>query len=204
MVNAEDDDHMERAATTVPTPEGVHDSGNGTRTQSMATQDIEMPMDSSIVKDLVDINVSSGTNTKNKGASISHARHDAAGGSSDPSKEVNTFRDGEDSSVLNELTNTFFFCCSLLFILKIIISKHSISSLNRSMASSSSSDILPIAEKHNVLVFFKKAQGSDDYHGMIDFLINSNLKEALTVNPIINISHINDFWTSAAKSEVEW
>ncbi|GJT08491.1 hypothetical protein Tco_0842953 [Tanacetum coccineum] len=53
------------------------------------------------------------------------------------------------------------------------------------------------AEKHNVVVFLEKPDESDGFAEIIDFLKASYVLYALTVNPVIYISCIEQFWATA-------
>ncbi|GKD77399.1 hypothetical protein Tco_1340020 [Tanacetum coccineum] len=53
------------------------------------------------------------------------------------------------------------------------------------------------AETHNVVAFLEKLVESDGFAGIIDFLKVSSVHYALTVNPIIYTSCIEQFWATA-------
>ncbi|GKD90138.1 hypothetical protein Tco_1365645 [Tanacetum coccineum] len=53
------------------------------------------------------------------------------------------------------------------------------------------------AETHNVVAFFEKPVESDGFAEIIDFLKASSVHYALTVNPIIYTSCIEQFWATA-------
>nr|GEV56519.1 hypothetical protein [Tanacetum cinerariifolium] len=53
-------------------------------------------------------------------------------------------------------------------------------------------------DKHNMVVFLKKPQGSEDFHQIVDFLKASHIRYALTENPTIYVSLINQFWRTAS------
>ncbi|GKF07027.1 hypothetical protein Tco_0041251, partial [Tanacetum coccineum] len=53
------------------------------------------------------------------------------------------------------------------------------------------------AETHNVVVFLEKPVESDGFAEIIDFLKASSVHYALTVNPIIYTSCIEQFWATA-------
>nr|GEX67837.1 hypothetical protein [Tanacetum cinerariifolium] len=46
--------------------------------------------------------------------------------------------------------------------------------------------------------FLKKPQGSEDFHQIVDFLNASHIRYALTENPTIYVSLINQFWRTAS------
>ncbi|GKC49456.1 retrovirus-related pol polyprotein from transposon TNT 1-94 [Tanacetum coccineum] len=52
--------------------------------------------------------------------------------------------------------------------------------------------------KHNMIAFLEKTDGSDDFHQIIDFLSASYIHYSLTVNPTIFTSLIKQFWKNAA------
>ncbi|GKE38173.1 hypothetical protein Tco_1461578 [Tanacetum coccineum] len=53
------------------------------------------------------------------------------------------------------------------------------------------------AETHNVVAFLEKPTESDGFTEIIDFLKASSVSYALTVNPIIYTSCIQQFWATA-------
>ncbi|GJT80790.1 putative ribonuclease H-like domain-containing protein, partial [Tanacetum coccineum] len=53
------------------------------------------------------------------------------------------------------------------------------------------------AETHNVVAFFEKPEESDRFAEIIDFLEASSVHYALTVNPVIYTSCIEQFWATA-------
>ncbi|GJR19305.1 hypothetical protein Tco_0967832 [Tanacetum coccineum] len=52
-------------------------------------------------------------------------------------------------------------------------------------------------ETHNLVAFLEKPKESNGFEGIIDFLNASSIKYALTVNPTIYESCIEQFWTTA-------
>ncbi|GJX57156.1 hypothetical protein Tco_0287053 [Tanacetum coccineum] len=56
------------------------------------------------------------------------------------------------------------------------------------------------AETHNVVAFLEKPEESDGFAEIIDFLKASSVSYALTVNPVIYTSHIEQFWATAKSS----
>ncbi|GKE74085.1 hypothetical protein Tco_1536126 [Tanacetum coccineum] len=59
---------------------------------------------------------------------------------------------------------------------------------------------LTFADTHNMVTFLEKPAESDGFHEIIDFLNASQIRYALTVNPIIYTSCIQQFWaTTKAK-----
>ncbi|GJT25604.1 hypothetical protein Tco_0895541 [Tanacetum coccineum] len=55
---------------------------------------------------------------------------------------------------------------------------------------------LKFAETHNLVAFLEKSADSEDFDQIIDFLNASSIRYALTVNPIIFVSHIDQFWST--------
>ncbi|GKA74890.1 hypothetical protein Tco_0781268 [Tanacetum coccineum] len=53
------------------------------------------------------------------------------------------------------------------------------------------------AETHNVVAFLEKPKESDGFAEIIDFLKASSVSYALTVNPVIYTSCIEQFWATA-------
>ncbi|GJV20123.1 hypothetical protein Tco_1369143 [Tanacetum coccineum] len=53
------------------------------------------------------------------------------------------------------------------------------------------------AETHNLVAFLEKPEESNGFEGIIDFLNASSIKYALTVNPTVYESCIEQFWTTA-------
>ncbi|GKD91987.1 hypothetical protein Tco_1371824 [Tanacetum coccineum] len=58
------------------------------------------------------------------------------------------------------------------------------------------------AETHNLVVFLEKPEESNGFDGIIDFLNASSIKYALTVNPIVYESCIQQFWATAKAKTV--
>ncbi|GJR37243.1 hypothetical protein Tco_1212927 [Tanacetum coccineum] len=52
------------------------------------------------------------------------------------------------------------------------------------------------AKTHNLVAFLEKPEESNGFEGIIDFLNASSIKYALTVNPTIYESCIEQFWTT--------
>ncbi|GJV29351.1 putative ribonuclease H-like domain-containing protein [Tanacetum coccineum] len=53
-------------------------------------------------------------------------------------------------------------------------------------------------DKHNMMAYLEKYEGSEGFEQIIDFLSASHIKYALTKNPTIYTSHIKQFWRTAA------
>ncbi|GJU24731.1 reverse transcriptase domain-containing protein [Tanacetum coccineum] len=67
---------------------------------------------------------------------------------------------------------------------------------------------LEFCDKHNMVAYLQKSEGSEGFHQIIDFLNASHIKYALTENPTIYVSFIKKFWRTAtvgtsANGEVE-
>ncbi|GJY69615.1 hypothetical protein Tco_0472597 [Tanacetum coccineum] len=56
---------------------------------------------------------------------------------------------------------------------------------------------LKFADTHNLVAFLEKPTESDGFEQIVDFLNVHPIKYALTVNPTIYISYIEQFWTTA-------
>ncbi|GJX55547.1 hypothetical protein Tco_0285444 [Tanacetum coccineum] len=54
-----------------------------------------------------------------------------------------------------------------------------------------------------MVAFLKKPQGSKDFHQIVDFLNASHIKYALTKNPTIYVSPINQFWRTASTKTLD-
>ncbi|GJT15343.1 hypothetical protein Tco_0874049 [Tanacetum coccineum] len=86
-----------------------------------------------------------------------------------PLSKVNTFRSGEDNMKILELMDIVHNCLHCP----------------------------KFAETHNVVAFLEKPAESDGFAEIIDFLKASSVSYALTVNPIIYTSCIQQFWATA-------
>ncbi|GKD93554.1 hypothetical protein Tco_1373391 [Tanacetum coccineum] len=49
-------------------------------------------------------------------------------------------------------------------------------------------------DKHNMVAFLNKPTGSEEFHQIVDFLAGSHIRYALTANPTIHVSLIEQFW----------
>ncbi|GJR67274.1 hypothetical protein Tco_0013339 [Tanacetum coccineum] len=58
------------------------------------------------------------------------------------------------------------------------------------------------AETHNLVAFLEKPEESDRFEEIIDFLNTSSIQYALTVNPTIYTTCIEQFWTSCKAKTV--
>ncbi|GJY40472.1 hypothetical protein Tco_0427742 [Tanacetum coccineum] len=61
---------------------------------------------------------------------------------------------------------------------------------------------LTFADTHNMVVFLEKPAESDGFHEIIDFLNANQIRYALTVNPTIYTSCIQQFWAMAKANTV--
>ncbi|GKE92354.1 hypothetical protein Tco_1573449, partial [Tanacetum coccineum] len=59
---------------------------------------------------------------------------------------------------------------------------------------------LKFCDKHNTVAYLQKSEGSEEFHQIIDFLSGSHIKYALTENPKIYVSFIQEFWQTATTS----
>ncbi|GJY42733.1 hypothetical protein Tco_0430946 [Tanacetum coccineum] len=59
---------------------------------------------------------------------------------------------------------------------------------------------LEFCDKHNMVAYLEKPEGSAEFHQIIDFLTTSHIHYALTENPTIYASFIKQFWTTATAS----
>nr|GEW77473.1 xylulose kinase-1 [Tanacetum cinerariifolium] len=62
---------------------------------------------------------------------------------------------------------------------------------------------LEFCDKHNMVTYLEKSEGSDGFHQIIDFLSASHIKYALTENPTIYASLIEQFWQTTTLSKIE-
>ncbi|GJX84947.1 hypothetical protein Tco_0335721 [Tanacetum coccineum] len=61
---------------------------------------------------------------------------------------------------------------------------------------------LTFADTHNMVAFLEKPAESDGFHEIIDFLNANQIHYALTVNPTIYTSCIEQFWATAKAKTV--
>ncbi|GKE38787.1 hypothetical protein Tco_1462192 [Tanacetum coccineum] len=61
---------------------------------------------------------------------------------------------------------------------------------------------LTFADTHNMVAFLENPAESDGFHEIIDFLNANQIRYALTVNPIIYTSCIQQFWATARAQTV--
>ncbi|GJV52832.1 putative ribonuclease H-like domain-containing protein [Tanacetum coccineum] len=104
-----------------------------------------------------------------------------------PLSRVNTHGSGEDSMKLMEL---MAHCTTLSKLNLNSLSIHQIASLE-------------FCDKHNMVAYLEKSEGSEGFHQIIDFLTASHIKNALTKCPTLYASPIEQFWQTAALSTKE-
>ncbi|GJS72911.1 hypothetical protein Tco_0705752 [Tanacetum coccineum] len=64
-------------------------------------------------------------------------------------------------------------------------------------------ETLEFCDKHNMVAYLVKSEGSDGFHEIIDFFTSSHIYYALTECPTLYISLIKQFWQTAALSTTE-
>ncbi|GKB85961.1 hypothetical protein Tco_0958233 [Tanacetum coccineum] len=62
---------------------------------------------------------------------------------------------------------------------------------------------LEFCDKHNLVAYLEKSEGSEGFHQIIDFLTASHIKNALIECPNLYASPIEQFWQTAALSTTE-
>ncbi|GJS51656.1 hypothetical protein Tco_0625018 [Tanacetum coccineum] len=62
---------------------------------------------------------------------------------------------------------------------------------------------LDFCDTHNMVAFLNKSEGSEGFQQIVDFLNTSHIKFALTENPTIYTSLIQQFWQTASTSTLE-
>ncbi|GJX92323.1 hypothetical protein Tco_0345649 [Tanacetum coccineum] len=61
---------------------------------------------------------------------------------------------------------------------------------------------MELYDKHNMVAFLQKSTGSEEFHQIVDFLADSHIRYALTANPTIYASLIEQFWQTATVETV--
>ncbi|GJY23040.1 hypothetical protein Tco_0396698 [Tanacetum coccineum] len=61
---------------------------------------------------------------------------------------------------------------------------------------------MDFCDKHNMVAFLQKPTGSEEFHQIVDFLAGSHIRYALTANPTIYVSLIEQFWQTATVKTV--
>ncbi|GKB75649.1 hypothetical protein Tco_0942544, partial [Tanacetum coccineum] len=62
---------------------------------------------------------------------------------------------------------------------------------------------LEFCDKHNMVAYLQKSEGSEGFHQIVDFLSTSHIRYALTESPTISVSLIEQFWQTATTSTLE-
>ncbi|GKD68853.1 hypothetical protein Tco_1322943 [Tanacetum coccineum] len=62
---------------------------------------------------------------------------------------------------------------------------------------------LDFCDKHNMVAYLQKSEGSEGFHQIVDFLNTCHIKYALIENPTIYVSLIERFWQTASPSTLE-
>ncbi|GJS68902.1 hypothetical protein Tco_0683467 [Tanacetum coccineum] len=62
---------------------------------------------------------------------------------------------------------------------------------------------LEFCDTHNMVAYLHKTKGSEGFHQIVDFLNTSHIKYALTENPTIHVSLIQQFWQTAAANTLD-
>ncbi|GKC85202.1 hypothetical protein Tco_1140919 [Tanacetum coccineum] len=62
---------------------------------------------------------------------------------------------------------------------------------------------LDFCDKHNMVAYLQKSEGSEGFHQIIDFLTTSHIRYALTESLTIYVSLIEQFWQTASASTLE-
>ncbi|GJY76733.1 putative ribonuclease H-like domain-containing protein [Tanacetum coccineum] len=223
-VHKELGDKMERAATTASSSKAEQDSGSGPKCQDIILGDVnaqtrfettfeqsnDPPLskvntfgsgeDSMKILELMEIvhnclhcylwdeiEVNAGSSNLLLLVSVNAARHQLLLLVQVPAAEG----DSINTSIKGF---TYFFIRFHSFKHSLNISPNSISSLIIKIIIMSSPKF---AETHNVVAFLEKPAESDGFAEIIDFLKASSVSYALTVNPIIYTSCIQQFWATA-------
>ncbi|GJV97002.1 hypothetical protein Tco_1548579 [Tanacetum coccineum] len=61
---------------------------------------------------------------------------------------------------------------------------------------------MEFCDKHNIVAFLQKLTGNEEFHQIVYFLTDSHIKYALTANPTIYVSLIEQFWKTATVNTV--
>ncbi|GKD85574.1 hypothetical protein Tco_1356728 [Tanacetum coccineum] len=62
---------------------------------------------------------------------------------------------------------------------------------------------LEFCDKHNMVAYLDKSEGSEGFHEIIDFFFASHIHYALTASPTIYTSLIKQFWQTAALCTID-
>ncbi|GKD23124.1 hypothetical protein Tco_1224827 [Tanacetum coccineum] len=63
---------------------------------------------------------------------------------------------------------------------------------------------LKFADTHNMAAFLSKPTESDGFEQIVDFLNAHPIRYALTVNPTIYVSYIEQFWSTVKAKTINW
>ncbi|GJZ74527.1 hypothetical protein Tco_0638992 [Tanacetum coccineum] len=131
-----------------------------------------------------------------------------------PLSKVNTFGSGEDNMQLMELMAHCTKLCEFVSIKEkrdvvsqkqkercVLKNKKSALILNQLFIHQMAN--LEFCDKHNMVAYLVKSEGSEGFHEIIDFLTSSHIYYALTECPTLYISLIEQFWQTAALSTTE-
>ncbi|GKF03961.1 hypothetical protein Tco_0034629, partial [Tanacetum coccineum] len=61
---------------------------------------------------------------------------------------------------------------------------------------------ITFTDTHNMVAFLEKPAENDGFHEIIDFLNANQIRYALTVNPTIYTSYVEQFWATAKEKMV--
>nr|GFB67471.1 hypothetical protein [Tanacetum cinerariifolium] len=56
---------------------------------------------------------------------------------------------------------------------------------------------LVFCDYHNMIAILEKYEHNVDFHPIVDFVEASHIRYALTINPTVYVSHIQQFWSTA-------
>ncbi|GJX24266.1 putative ribonuclease H-like domain-containing protein [Tanacetum coccineum] len=198
-VHKELGDRIEMAATTASSLEAEQESGSGPRCQDTILEDIDAQTRFETTSKQSNDPPLSKVNTFGSGENINVVRHTIV-----MPVLVNVVRHqlmlpvqvpAAEGDFINTLIQGFisFFIRFQSFKHSLTINPNSISSFIIKIIIMSSPKF---AETHNVVAFLKKPVESDGFTEIIDFLNASSVHYALTVNPIIYTSCIEQFWAT--------
>ncbi|GJS53501.1 xylulose kinase-1 [Tanacetum coccineum] len=89
-------------------------------------------------------------------------------------------------------------CCGqVLWIQNQMLDYGTLISPSQSMAN------LEFCDKHNMVAYLQKSEGSKGFHQIVDFLTASHIRYALTESPTIYVSLIEQFWQTATACTLE-
>nr|GFC61112.1 hypothetical protein [Tanacetum cinerariifolium] len=57
--------------------------------------------------------------------------------------------------------------------------------------------MLAFCDYHNMIAILEKTEHNIDFHQIVDFIEASLIMYALTINPTVYVSHIQEFWSTA-------